>query len=88
MTSLILHLGWENDKYDVSLGYQFLKENDIITHPESMMLEQKVGEEGKCQLHLSKSGNVEYKLVKRVDVLAVRDVKLVRGEIVNVEVRW
>ena len=50
-----------------------------------MMIERKVGKEGKCQLYLSESGSVEWKLVKGVDV---RDVKLIRGETVSVDVGW
>ena len=81
-------LDGKSDKYDVLLGYKFLKENGIIVHPEKMMIERKVGKEGKCQLYLSDSGGVECKLVKGVDVLAIRDVKLCRGETVSVEVGW
>ena len=50
-----------------------------------MMIERKVGKEGKCQLYLSESGSVEWKLVKGVDV---RDFKLIRGETVSVDVGW
>ena len=50
-----------------------------------MIIERKVGKEGKCQLYLSESGSVEWKLVKGVDV---RDVKLIRGETVSVDVGW
>ena len=65
-----------------------MKENGIIVHPESMMLEWKVSKKGKCQLYLSESRNVECKLVKWIDVLAIIDVKLVGGETVNIEVGW
>ena len=37
----------KSDKSDVLLGYKFLKENGIIVHPESLMLEWKVGKEAK-----------------------------------------
>ena len=47
-----------------------------------MMLERKVDKEGKYQLYLSESWNVECKLMKNN-----RDVKLVREETVSVEVR-
>ena len=43
----------KSDKSNVLLGYKFLKENSIIVHPESMIIEWKVGKEGKCQLYLS-----------------------------------
>ena len=65
-----------NKKYDVLLGYKFLKKNRMVIHPEKDMLEVRMGKETSVKLYVEENGKVDVKMVSGVDVFAVENVRL------------
>ena len=79
-----------NEKYDVLLGFKFLKMNGFVICPEKEMVEVRVGKNERCQLYLEANGDVRAKVLRGIDVFAVEDVKLPRDtkSVVSVKVGW
>ncbi|RXG71115.1 hypothetical protein Avbf_04774 [Armadillidium vulgare] len=78
----------KSDKYDMLLGYNFLKENRIVIHPEHMMLEKKVSQDGRCQMYVNEAGNVKVNKVKGIEVFALESTPLEADKVVRVKVGW
>ena len=79
-----------NEKYDLLLGYKFLKNNGIVVHPEREMLEVRMEKGMNVKLYMEEDGQVNVKMVSGVEVYAVENVRLPRdsGSVVSVKVGW
>ena len=80
----------ENDRYDVLLGYKFLKENQIVVYPREDMIEMKGGGNPKVRWYLNEDGSVRVKMISGVGIYAAENVTVPREKdaLVSVKVNW
>ena len=80
----------KNEKYDVLLGYKFLKKNGVVVHPEHEMIEVRLGKNASSKVYVEDDGSVRAKVLEGIDIYALEDVKLPRDDksVTSVKVGW
>ena len=79
-----------SEKYDLLLGYKFMKKNRMSVDPEHDMVEVRRGKNARNQLYVRKDGSVRVRMLYGVEIFALEDVKLPRddGSVVSVKIGW
>ena len=69
-----------NERYDMLLGYKFMKKNRMKLYPHLEMVEIRMGKVTSVKLYLDSEGKIHRKIFSGVEVYALEDIKLPREE--------